>query len=76
MFLISVIQRITSDTYGCFFIVLLIYNLVILSSDLLVFYMIIYYIYFDLKNNQIWPQNSILFQKKKNGGNDRKFIQP
>ena len=75
MFLLSVIQRITSDTCGCFFIVLLIYNLVILSSDLLVFYMIIYYIYFDLKNNQIWPQNSILFQKKKNGGNDRKFIQ-
>lgn len=64
MFLLSVIQCITSATYGCFFIVLLIYNLVILSSDLLVFYMIIYYIYFDLKNNQIWLQNSILFQKK------------
>lgn len=76
MFLLSVIQCITIVIYGCFFIVLLIYNLVILSSDLLVFYMIIYYIYFDLKNNQIWPQNSILFQKKKNGGNDRKFIQP
>ena len=76
MFLLSVIQCITIVICGCFFIVLLIYNLVILSSDLLVFYMIIYYIYFDLKNNQIWPQNSILFQKKKNGGNDRKFIQP
>lgn len=75
MFLLSVIQSITSDTYGRFFIVLFIYNLVILSSDLLVFYMIIYYIYFDLKNNQIWLQNSILFQKKKNGGNNRKFIQ-
>lgn len=76
MFLLSVIQCVTIVVYGCFFIVLFIYNLVILSSDLLVFYMIIYYIYFDLKNNQIWSQNSILFQKKKNGGNDRKFIQP
>lgn len=75
MFLLSVIQRITSVACGRFFIVLFIYNLVILSSDLLVFYMIIYYIYFDLKNNQIWLQNSILFQKKKNGGNNRKFIQ-
>lgn len=76
MFLLSVIQCVIIVACRCFFIVLFIYNLVILSSDLLVFYMIIYYIYFDLKNNQIWSQNSILFQKKKNGGNDRKFIQP
>ena len=76
MFLLSVIQCVIIVTYKSSFIVLFIYNLVILSSDLLVFYMIIYYIYFDLKNNQIWSQNSILFQKKKNGGNDRKFIQP
>lgn len=61
MFLLFVIQRVTSVVYGCFVVVLLIYYLVILSSDLLVFYMIIYYIYFDLKNNQIWLQNSILF---------------
>lgn len=38
---------------GLFLNLFLIYYLVILSSDLLVFYMIIYYIYFDLKNNQI-----------------------
>lgn len=53
---------------------LLIYYLVILSSNLLVFYMIIYYIYISFWNNQIWRLNSILFIKKKNGGNDRKFI--
>lgn len=49
MFLLSVIQCVIIVACRCFFVVLFIYNLVILSSDLLVFYMIIYYIYFDLK---------------------------
>ncbi len=65
MFLLFVIQYVTHCTCMQNREAFLIYYLVILSSNLLVFYMIIYYIYFSFENNQIQHLNSILFQKKK-----------
>lgn len=65
MFFLFVIQYVTYCTCVQNREVFLIYYLVILSSNLLVFYMIIYYIYFSFENNQIQHLNSILFQKKK-----------
>jgi hypothetical protein len=53
MFLSFVLQDITYIYNGNIYINLSIYYRAILSSDLLVFYMIIYYIYFHLGNNQI-----------------------
>ena len=53
MFLSFVLQDIRHKTNGNIYINLFIYYHAILSSDLLVFYMIIYYIYFHLVNNQI-----------------------